>query len=449
MKIFIGKWRLLIASVMILSGCASNQSQKLPKAQLSPDVKYQIQDFDIDLSYSLNVPNFLDEEHTETIMAAIFQDKLNKAGLLASASDQNVAPVSIYIDYKRIFAGEATPFPMDTVTPPKFIYSITSEVDGEKVSIYQSKELMVTSYSGLRDMLKAEKNVSSDVDYSIFVASNVAKKLIDLTLGDDNSVYNEDIELELTAYANSVIRDFSNKTVELSDHNYIPAVITDDFVDRLNSNDAKVRKGAYKDIQKHWLNQPEIFDLIESKLLSAYQSDLSEKELSEAKYQMETLARSGLIRYQDTLIKISKEAKQASLKNAATGELDTLTSRHIRASAIHRPLPNGVELDWNQHQIFNMIRSNDAYLQKRGVKTVYKKYPKNPIFLDELSLSLDNSVSRSKYKSSLNADYHAWICRVLGLSENKKYKEKLDYVALNAREKKVRNFAEEYAEELE
>ena len=84
-----------------------------------------------------------------------------------------------------------------------------------------------------------------------------------------------------------------------------------------------------------------------------------------------------------------------------------------------------------------------------AVRNIYKQFPKNEVLLDTLSHSLDEAASISYYKTDRRRDYHAWICRVLGMSEYKKYKAKLDYMATHAKWEKVRNFAEEYAEELE
>lgn len=95
-----------------------------------------------------------------------------------------------------------------------------------------------------------------------------------------------------------------------------------------------------------------------------------------------------------------------------------------------------------------MIQSNDFYLQKIGVKRIYREYPRNELLLDALSDNL-NGATRQGYRADLSADYHAWICRVLGMSEMTKYKTKLDYITSHASNKKVINVAEKFADELD
>ncbi|MDB1125446.1 hypothetical protein [Vibrio algarum] len=441
---------LLVVFTLLITGCLSNTKNALQKANLSPGVTYQVQSFDVDLTYKLNVPGFLDQEHTKKVMEASFNKALENAGLLAQESDKNTIPIYIYIDYRRIFTGEATPFPIDKVGSPYFYFQITTKNDTETFNIYQSKELSLSiSMFDFADLFKADKNIATDVKYSMSIGHNIAKQLIEKTPGHNVEQVDDILDVELNAFVNSTIRAFEEQEEARIGYDYIPDIITKDFVARLTSDKYKVRKSAYKEIQKSWFNQDPIFGLINDQLLASYKQDLSDEALSEAKYQIETLALSGLASYTSTLSKIAQNAKSEQLIKEATEGLETLKSRSIRASAIHKPLPENMTLEWQQHQFYNMIRSNDLYLQKLAVKRIYKKYPRNEILLDELSLSLDNARSRSVYKAILRSDYHAWICRVLGMSGNKKYKAKLDYMAMHANTKKVRNFAEEFAEELE
>ncbi|WED29379.1 hypothetical protein L3V77_18290 [Vibrio sp. DW001] len=441
---------IMLISIVFISGCSSNSGPRIKAATLTKGVTYKIESFEVDLAYRIYMEKYLDEERTTQVMRKQFETTLQQANLLASDTSNNVLPINVYFDYRRVFAGEDTPFPSDVVSSPNFMYQITTFEQSEVMYIINSsKQISLSSVGAFLDLFTKDTNVSRDALFSISAAHLAAEKLISVTPGIEFKEMSDEIYPEVAQYMKSVFEEYNHLITSGLHTDYIPKSIAQDYIARLKSDNFETRKSAYKELQKQWNNQDEIYQYLESQLLSIYMSDLTEQQVDEVEYQLETIAMSGLINYQDTLKKISTQAKSESLKEMAWSNLEVLQSRKIRANNVHKPLPTEIVLDWKEHQLFNMIMSNDIYLQKTAVQRIYREFPKNEILLDALSLSLDEASSRSYYKTQKRRDYHAWLCRVLGMSENQKYKAKLDYTAINANWEKVRKYAMKYAAKLE
>jgi len=435
----------LISIVLVtIAGCTSTKKSE-PNAIVPVGVKYEITNFDFDLVQKYNVPGFFNEAQTKEIMLLTIRSKLDEQGMLAKPSDNNSYPIEIKLDYKRNFVGEDTPFPADMVAPPKFYYSIYANENGQLASIYTSKEMTTTAksifYFGIKE------NQQDDLLYSITAATDIAQKIIDNTPKYDgyasSPISKEQFNIVLTAKAVEIAGQINTDTLK----GYIPSEITDKYLAMINNPDFETRMEGYEEMQKQWLNQPELFDVINHKVLENYTNNLNSQQKEEIEEQILTIANAGLIEYMDTLTIVSKSANDKSLQKYANDKIELMEERFLKTYLIHQPLPKGISANWRQHQLYNMLNSEDLYLQRIAVKTIYRDFPKDDFLLDTLSEQLKESLTPG-YSAVLRADYHAWICRVLGMSENPKYKNQLEYTAEYAYTRKARNFAEEFADEL-
>ncbi len=442
----------LILTFLITGGCASGvKKEVVPNAVLSPGVKYEIASFDIDLVAKRHVPGFLDLEQTKQVMRKQFEMELAKAGLLADSGDQNVANIAVFIDYRRIFFGEDTPFPMDKVGSPKFFYRIDVLENGITKKLVHSDEMFIKVITlAVHDFMGAPLHTVTDIKYSLVIARGVAEELKELTPEYAGYKTNDLVEAEYVKEIKSLVATFTaeKESPAYLDEKYIPDSIVQSYVSRFRNDDVSERIDAYEDITKVWINDKEAFDPIEQQLLALYKNELGSDEYDEAEAAVKALASSGLPAYKATLKEVSINAKSKDLRKLAEENINVLNDRYRIALCIHKPVPVENEVTWQERQLYNMIHADDFYLQKIAVKRIYREYPKNVFLLDALSESL-NASTQGGYRAYLNDDYHAWICRVLGMSENVKYKSKLDYIATHAVYEKVRDFAEEYAEELE
>ncbi|AQS35961.1 hypothetical protein Sps_00768 [Shewanella psychrophila] len=442
---------LFIILFTFLSACASTKKETIPDITLKSGVKYELTSFDFDLVTSRNVPGFLNQQQTQQIMLQQFEMSLAKEGILAEADDKNAVKIAVIIDYRRHYFGEDTPFPMDKVSSPYFFYRINILHNSTVKPYIRSKERRIANMHlyGI-EFIGSPKNIADDINFSLSVANDVAKGLIEKTPESTDYVENTDIQGKYQSKIQSLLAGFEQERQDPAylEEKYISEQYIQAFISRLQDQDIDERIEAYEEIQKVWYNDKESFDIITKRLMGLYKNELSSSQLDEAEAAVEALASSGLLSYKRTLEEISHHAKSEDLREVATDNIETLDNRHAQALLIHRPLPENIDMTWQQKQLYNMIQSNDFYLQKIGVKRIYREYPNNELLLDALSDNLD-AATRQGYRADLSADYHAWICRVLGMSEMTKYKAKLDYITNHASNKKVRNFAEKFADELD
>jgi hypothetical protein len=442
----------VIFTLLLTGGCASGvKKEAVPQAMLTPGVKYEIASFDVDLVQKLHAPGFLNLVQTKQVMEKQFEMDLAKEGLLANSSDSNVAKIAVYVDYRRIFVGEDTFIPMDSVGPPRFTYLINVEENGVTKHLIHSQEMVVNIIAlAIHEFIDAPINIVDNVRYSLVIGNGVARGLKEATPEFAGYVTNSAIETEYKAEIQSIITSFNveKKVPAYLYEKYIPNSVVESYVSRFKSDDVDDRIDAYEDITKVWINDKSVFDIIDQKLLTMYKNELQSDSYDEAEAGIEALSSSGLPAYKATLKEISVNAKTSGIRKLAEKNIDVLTDRYRQALYIHQPAPAGNEVTWQQRQLYNMINADDFFLQKRAVKRIYREYPTDEFLLDTLSESLDGS-TQGGYRTYLSVDYHAWVCRVLGMSENVKYKSKLDYIATHATYEKVRDFAEDYADELD
>ena len=96
----------------------------------------------------------------------------------------------------------------------------------------------------------------------------------------------------------------------------------------------------------------------------------------------------------------------------------------------------------------NMLNSSDNQLRVNAAQAIYREHLNNERLLDEVSdiLRQEAKLPRNRYAGF--SDFYAWNCRVLGSSGNVKYKALLTDLAENAYNYKVREYADEFADEL-
>ncbi|ROS05407.1 hypothetical protein EDC56_0937 [Sinobacterium caligoides] len=436
--------RTLMMFFLILVGCSS--APVVERANLVEGVKYNIAEFNFDLVYRLNVAGYLPAAETEKVVRESFENTLKDAGLLAEDGDEGVVDISVYIDYRRIFTGEATPFPLDSVAPPTFFLAAYAQQGGLK-RIYSSDESILIG-GGLSGLIQSLTGVhvtgdaEKDVLYSMVIGKTAAERLIRSTPGFASDFTAKEVDPDVKSIDRWLQE---NKRVEQV--SYIPSDVVAGYLAAIKSPDSKVRLEAYEQLQRAWINSSEIYQYLQQKVEDRYLKELSSAEEKELKQQIKTIAYSGLVDFKALLETVAESAYDEGVRRSAKDNVDTLKERALYASFIHRRLPSGINLDWKQQQLYNMTVSKDVYLQRRAVRQIYKEYGKNEALLDALSDNLNDAL-RKTYRSKLSIDYHAWICRTLGKSGKVKYKPQLEKVANFAYYEKVEEYAEDYAELL-
>lgn len=429
-----------IIAILFLSGCSS--SPKIEFANVTPGSKFVVEKFNLDLVQKLSFPGYLDQQQAQELMEMAFIAQMKSKGLLADTNDVNAVPIEVNVFFRRIYTGEDTPFPIDHLSNIRTFYHIHMLENGKKYPILISKEranslLSIIKYDSERRDLELTIAVGVDV-------VNQFEQSIPASAGytEDATEFKKAHQMIMSRYS-----EFKQSPKPEIDRTYIPDSVTSELFAEIVSEQRKTRMDGYKKIQKQWLNQSKLFDSINESILSNYKKVQQPEELDELEEQIETIAESGLVMYLDTLELVAKDGSSETLRKFAQDSVKEMRARYIKSYLVHQPLPEGINLDWTAHQLYNMTISDDLDLKKFAVKRIYREYPKNEILLDALSKELEASVGYG-YRPSLYSDYHAWICRVLGMSGNQKYKAQLVRLSTEATREKVRDFAEEFADEL-
>lgn len=440
---------LLLAAVLMF-GCSSTPKIAL-EASLENGVKYEVSDINLDIVQRYNRIGMFTTKQMQQIMTDHLKYSLDKRGLLATSSDKNVAKLDVTVSYRRMYVGDDTPFAMGRLANPKVYYYFKIYKGALLAASFSSGHLTADfSFKGDMTDVESPQNVEHDINYSLSVVNNVITEVEHKTPGYQADSSNHDLPLEYKKDLYKKVDEIyaSNMNTDFMSFDYIPATIINDFLLGINNDSYDVRTDTYKEIAKNWLNSERLFNQIKSTLSAKKSILLDKKGKREVELGLKALASSGNMNYLDYFEELSNESKTEKMREYASKNIEFLKERAATAVYIHRAPPKGIDVDWKERQLYAMVASNDINLQAKAVRLIYKHYPKNAALLEVLSKSLDGS-SQYIYRAKLSRDYHAWICRVLGMSGDAKYLTQLQYVAQNAYYDKVRDYAETFAEELE
>lgn len=438
---------IIMSSALLVSGCASKRvTPEVKYAELTSEDKFTVSKFDFVLAYKVNVPDLLRQEELKKITLQGLLDGLNKAELYADDSNSNAKPLYVRASYLRRFVGDGTPIPTHVLAQPNLGYTLTEESP--------NGELLISEENDLTKNMLFESDFSKEIitayQLGYYMAEQLAKKVpngIDelpkIVLSSERMSEYQSLALELKS------RNYNPKT----DRSYIPDSVIEPLFTLVSSEDYDKRMDGYEEIQEQWLNSPKLFDYIALQIENSYAKSLSKDELEELEEQIKTISEAGLKEYLPVIEQVVNNATSPVIREYAAEAIEDLRERHLRSFVIHQPLPEGVQLPWKEHQLYNMTRAtffevDDVDLQKLAVKEIYRNYLDNETLLDAVSNELEHSTVVLSHRNSKSTDYYAWSCRVLGMSGNLKYKPQLERISKTALSAKVREFAEEYAEEL-
>ena len=210
---------------------------------------------------------------------------------------------------------------------------------------------------------------------------------------------------------------------------------------------AQVRAAISK-LEWSGISDPEIFDVAAERLEANYKAQLpAEIELNS--WLAKGLALSGNPKYQPLFDKIlamqTRKRKLRKHVEIASQRLAVNQSWNPVIAKDNHLAQSQAELD--KLRIKNMLNASLPDLVSTGSRLVYNHHKTDVELMDEV-----HEILAAQYKSSTNPEHldaMAWMCRTLGESGNGKYKGTLERIAKdNAAHKKVRKYAEKYADYL-
>lgn len=439
---------LVCFSMLLLTACAQTPVKTYPHSDI--EIKYNVRHFETDVTQSVKEFNgdYLSREQIETISKNLFIQLLKENDLLAEEGDIHVVDLAIFVDYTRRFVGDETPFPMEKMIAPRI-------------------DLHEASYLGdiaIRDTIKRNLRLDDFFDGLLTESDNLERasaRAVARTLMErlqNINQYDRNAFAAMTAgMTNSEIkqkRQYTEKQLPtraqppgLNSERYLPEAHVQRYLQQIAKGSRDERIDLYKQLIGEWNNSKAIYDKINATVLAGHESKDSDV-IEEVIWASKALAYSGLSRYRPTLETVMDSSAPEELKSYVEGYLETMSVRTKQANVIHDVSTMYPDLDWQSNQLLNMLNSSDNKLRTHAARTIYRNQLYSERLLDEVSDILQREAVLPRKRYAAFSDFYAWNCRVLGSSGKTKYKPLLTDLAENAYTSKVREYAEEFADEL-
>lgn len=440
--------------LLLLAGCSSS-----PKQPIAPHsdivIKYSIRHFEMDLiqeNYKVG-QSFPDRSNLEQLLKTDFIRQLKENNLLAAENDINVVDLDIFVDYRRRFVGDLTPFPLESLAPP--------DVRLREIALFGNKRLRydqsgLLSNKTLVFSTDSEKSIDKEQKNIIAISNTLIKRLKNRRQIDANNfaqhIKNLDastIQARRASSENTLLSQppILTKRTGISSYDYIPSDVIQSYILEVQSNDIKQRLNTYKKLSSIWVNNEELYNTIAANI-NQQLNIIDKASVNEMIEATKVLALSGLPQNKAVIKAIAENAASEDLKKYAAKATQLLSEREELAAIVHDTKAMVPELDWKSNQLINMLMSDNAKLRSYAIKDIYRTQLNNTAVLDVVSYQLEKESLAERFRTWKHNDFYAWSCRVLGSSGNKTYKLVLDTVATQAVNPKVRDYAKKFAKEL-
>lgn len=232
-----------------------------------------------------------------------------------------------------------------------------------------------------------------------------------------------------------------------SGHGWAQSTSAEDEIEKYiklyENRSLEVSKVTAGELEFSGITDTRLYDVIERRLLDEYQS----KDAEPSSWLAKTLAYSGQSKYKATLTKIVNTTKSRKLK------------RHTKLALVRLPQHTAWNIDIGEgtaglvgdslyrKRTINMINSNHTHLMMLGARRVWFHHPTDKMFVAAVKDKL-LATYNSETLSKRDVDALAWLCNVLGKSEDPKYRQVLLDVAASSPNKRVGRYAKKNAKLL-
>ncbi|MFL0796637.1 MAG: hypothetical protein K6L73_04015 [Cellvibrionaceae bacterium] len=202
------------------------------------------------------------------------------------------------------------------------------------------------------------------------------------------------------------------------------------------------KKKAAESLAWAGISSPELFDLIEKDVLDTYKTASTKASIDFTGWMIKALAFSGNEKYKPTLEKVKLDATHKKTKKYAVWALKNIESYKLYNPLIApKPWPSSKHPTLNQ-RLQNMLNSGNFELMRIAAKRIHHKQNYDDGLL-ELALSKISSLAATA-DDKLSVDTAAWLCKAVAGSGREQYKASIEDVGLNAKHRKLRNYAKRY-----
>ncbi|WP_136809476.1 hypothetical protein [Desulfosediminicola flagellatus] len=214
----------------------------------------------------------------------------------------------------------------------------------------------------------------------------------------------------------------------------------------VNSQNYRVRLDNLKIIERTTVEDSQIFQVLEDRLLKNQQSPSTHsKHIDEMAWTCKALASSADDRYLKTLQTVANSSQSPKLKKHCTSALNRYGYYKHRRGILSQPQIAGLSAEASKY--IHLISSKNPEMMRSGIRMLMTSGMSDEVVFDKVRdvlLAQYNSSTDSKYIDSL-----AWLCKGLASSGNQKYAKDLKTVENNATSVKLQRYARESRSKLE
>ncbi|MFP8966890.1 hypothetical protein ACKC9G_09960 [Pokkaliibacter sp. CJK22405] len=214
------------------------------------------------------------------------------------------------------------------------------------------------------------------------------------------------------------------------------------YVHVLDSQDADQQEQLLSRLQWAGLSDPALFDVIERKLLSQYQTS-NYTEAGLMAHYARALGYSGNEKYRPTLELVSKQASSSKLRSHAKRALTDLP----KFGGWWAMLPNtinpapGQSIEAARYE--QMLNTQDVFVQRLAARAMFHEHIADADLLNSAATLVKNQY-RNKDMDGETEDTLAWLCKAIGENAAAQYHDFLATVAKLTPSRKIAKYARSY-----
>jgi len=228
------------------------------------------------------------------------------------------------------------------------------------------------------------------------------------------------------------------------------------YMELLKSPNSNDRLDASKRIFRVSLQDPEVFEMVNSILLKEYKSEPKGRQsIDELAWHCKVLSISGDEKYRDSLKEVATNAKSSKLKKHAAKSLkiidETIKKDKIRLDSGLSPeeidlitmlrAKNHIRKIIASKKITHMVIENENFFDLVN-EVLLEEYNKIPNEYEEDDYG-EEVIPMQSFNETMHHDVVSWLCKALASSKMHKYKKTLQMISEESIYPKLRKYAKE------
>ena len=199
-------------------------------------------------------------------------------------------------------------------------------------------------------------------------------------------------------------------------------------------------------LQWSGLSDPRLYDEVERQLFEKYlRAGLDKEAIGLLSHQIRALGYSGNEKYRNSLAQIKKKSTNEKFRRHASKALNQLDKskswNKLIADSSFTVEGKSVEVA----TYMKMLSVDDVFVQRNAARAIFHERQRDPDLLALTAEKLEQLYMQDDLDNQTQ-DTAAWFCKAIGESGESEYGVLLSKVAGNTPYKKIRNYAQNYAQ---